>query len=169
MAVDVIIEDDRWAALGLPDLAERSVAAALQAVDLDPGAWETSLLACDDARIASLNADFRGKPMPTNVLSWPSEERGSALDGQAPLPPDAADIELGDIAIAFDTCAREAVEAGKSLEDHVTHLIVHGTLHLLGYDHERDADATLMEALETQILGKMGLDDPYRVTAQRGS
>lgn len=169
MAVDVIIEDDRWTALGLPDLAERSVAAALRAVRLDPSAWETSLLACDDARIASLNADFRGKPMPTNVLSWPSAERGSALDGQAPMPPDVADVELGDIAIAFDTCAREAVEAGKSLEDHVTHLIVHGTLHLLGYDHERDADATLMEALETQILGKMGLDDPYRVTAQRGS
>ncbi len=69
--------------------------------------------------------------------------------------------ELGDLAIAFETCAREAQEAGKTMADHVTHLIVHGTLHLLGYDHLRDGDATLMENLETEILGKMGIADPY--------
>jgi probable rRNA maturation factor len=69
---------------------------------------------------------------------------------------------LGDIAIAYDTCAAEAATAGITMADHTTHLIVHGLLHLLGYDHERDADATLMEGLETQILGKMGLSDPYK-------
>ena len=71
-------------------------------------------------------------------------------------------LELGDIAISYDTCHAEAEAAGRPMADHVTHLIVHGLLHLLGYDHERDGDATLMERLEVEILGKLGLDDPYR-------
>ncbi|MEZ5715295.1 MAG: rRNA maturation RNase YbeY [Paracoccaceae bacterium] len=161
--VDPIIEDPRWDAAELPALAERAAAAVLAHLGLDTGGFEIALLACDDARIATLNADFRGKPQPTNVLSWPSEERGAEADGSAPLPPDDGDDpELGDIAIAFDTCAREAAERGLPLADHATHLIVHGTLHLLGYDHQRDLDATLMEGLETAILGKLGLADPYR-------
>ncbi len=74
------------------------------------------------------------------------------------LPPQPGpDAELGDIAIAYDTCAREAAEAGKPMRDHTLHLLVHGTLHLLGFDHERDRDATLMEGLETEILGKLGI------------
>ena len=123
------------------------------------------MLACDDTQIAKLNADFRAKPTPTNVLSWPSEERAADEPGGLPQPahpgPDGL-IALGDIAIAYDTCAREAEAASKPLTDHVTHLIVHGTLHLLGYDHETEQDAALMEGLETKILGKMGLDDPYK-------
>ncbi|MEL7181678.1 MAG: rRNA maturation RNase YbeY, partial [Pseudomonadota bacterium] len=121
------------------------------------------LLACNDARIAVLNEDFRGKPRPTNVLSWPSDERAAAIDGEMPAPPrPGPDNELGDIAIAFETCKREADAAGKPMRDHTLHLLVHGTLHLLGYDHERDRDATLMEGLETEILGKLGIPDPYR-------
>ncbi len=163
MICDCIVEDPRWDSIDIAPLTERAVAAALQGVGLTPSDWEVSLMACDDARIAALNADFRGKPQPTNVLSWPSEERGAALDGETPAPPDAQDPELGDIAIAYDTCAAEAKAAGISMENHTTHLIVHATLHLLGYDHERDADATLMEGLESQILGNMGIADPYRV------
>ena len=75
-------------------------------------------------------------------------------------------VELGDVAIAYDTCAREAVEAGKPLPDHALHLLVHGTLHLLGFDHERDADAELMEGLETEILGVLGVADPYAHLAE---
>ena len=157
---DVVLEDARWSAVQVEDLAGRAVTAALDHLGLG-GAWEVVVLACDDSRIATLNADFRGKPRPTNVLSWPSEERGAEADGGAPVPPDPADPELGDIALAYETCAAEAAAAGKSLADHATHLIVHGTLHLLGYDHERDADATLMERLEVEILGKLGLADPY--------
>ena len=108
-------------------------------------------MGCDDARIAELNGDFRDKPQPTNVLSWPSEERGAAQPGAAPALPTGPDPELGDIAIAYETCAREAAEQGKPMADHVTHLIVHAVLHLLGYDHIRDADATLMEATEVEI------------------
>lgn len=162
MAAEVIIEDDRWVAQDFAAQAAAAVDAALTAAGLDPAAWDVGVLACDDTRIAALNADFRGKPQPTNVLSWPSQERGAATAGTRPGAPDPTDPELGDIAIAFDTCVTEAAASGKSVSDHSTHLIVHGTLHLLGYDHERDADATLMEGLETQILGKMGLADPYR-------
>lgn len=162
MAVEVIIEDDRWKAAGLADLAERAAAAALAHLGLDPEGWEIGLLGCDDARIALLNSEFRNKPAPTNVLSWPSEERAAAVAGAAPaLPVPGPDPELGDIAIAYDTCAREAAEAGRPLADHVTHLCVHAVLHLLGYDHIRDPDATLMEATEVAILGKLGVADPY--------
>ena len=162
MTVDCLIEDDRWDALNLEALAEAASDAALAELGLEPSVWEISLMGCDDARIAALNADFRGKPQPTNVLSWPSEERGTAVPGEMPLAPDPADPELGDIAIAWQTCEAEARAADKPMAEHVTHLIVHATLHLLGFDHVRDADAALMEGLETQILGKMGLDDPYR-------
>lgn len=161
MLTDLGIEDRRWAEIELADLAETAATATLERLGLEPSAFEIAILACNDARIADLNADFRGKPQPTNVLSWPSDERGAVSDGETPLPPNPADPELGDIAIAFETCAREAQDAGKPIADHVTHLIVHGVLHLLGYDHERDGDATLMEGLETEILGKLGLPDPY--------
>jgi len=160
MTTDVIIEDDRWEAVGLAALAERGVAAALAHQGLAPGNWEVSVLACGDARIAALNDDFRGKAQATNVLSWPSAERGPAESGARPDSP-VGDPELGDIAIAWETCAREAAQAGRPLADHATHLIVHGTLHLLGYDHVREADGDLMEAAETAILAGLGLPDPY--------
>ena len=165
MLADTIIEDDRWQALDLPALAERAARATLRHLGLDPAQWEIALLACDDARIATLNADFRGKPAPTNVLSWPETDLAPAVPGDRPAPPVAGAGEgpehLGDIAIAWDTCQREAAAAGKPPADHVTHLVVHATLHLLGYDHIRDPDATLMETTETAILGKLGVPDPY--------
>jgi len=162
MLTDILIEDDRWQDFDLAALAERAAAATLTHLGLDPAEWDISLLACDDARIAVLNADFRDNSSPTNVLSWPSEERGAEVPGAEPDPPEPGfDPELGDIAIAYDTCLREAAEAGKPLTDHTTHLIVHATLHLLGYDHIRDQDATLMETTEVAILGKLGLEDPY--------
>ncbi|NBD28630.1 MAG: rRNA maturation RNase YbeY [Alphaproteobacteria bacterium] len=160
--VDCLIEDDRWQEAGLERLAARAAEATLAHLRLDPAEWEIAVLGCDDARIAALNEDFRDKAAATNVLSWPSAERGAATDGAVPdLPEAGPDPELGDIAIAYDTCAQEARTAGKPMEDHVTHLIVHGILHLLGYDHVRDKDATLMERTEVEILGKLGLPDPY--------
>jgi probable rRNA maturation factor len=162
VSLDIVIEDPRWAEAGLEPLATRAAEATLAHLGLDPEAWEIVLLACDDDRIAALNADFRGKPQPTNVLSWPSEERGAEAPGQPPAPPDpATGPELGDIAIAYDTCAREAAEAGLPLDHHVTHLLVHGTLHLLGYDHISDADAALMERIEVEILASIGVANPY--------
>ena len=116
-----------------------------------------------------LNAAFAANPDATNVLSWPAADLAPAHKAPtAPrarpptLPvPDGDEASLGDIAIAFETCAREAADAGRPMGDHVTHLVVHAVLHLLGHDHERDLDATLMEATEVEILGKLGVPDPY--------
>ncbi|PJI85084.1 putative rRNA maturation factor [Yoonia maricola] len=162
MTVDCIVEEKRWG--DIDALAVLASDAVLERLGIEPSVFEISLLACNDARIAVLNEGFRGKPQPTNVLSWPSDERAAVADGEMPLPPNVGpDQELGDIAIAYETCKREADEAGRPMRDHTLHLLVHGTLHLLGFDHERDRDATLMEGLETEILGKLGIPDPYRV------
>lgn len=162
MVTDTIIEDTRWKPVKLNALADRAARATLTHLGLDPTAFEISILGCDDARIRALNTDFRAKPQATNVLSWPNADRVAAVAGDAPEPPKPSpDPELGDIAIAFETCAAEAEAAGITLVDHVTHLLVHAILHLLGYDHLRDQDATLMEATEVAILGKMGICDPY--------
>ncbi len=162
MTVDVIIEEPRWETAGLATLAERAVQATLAHLGLADADWEVALLGCSDARITELNGTFRDKPRPTNVLSWPSEERGPDQPGARPDPPHPGDdTELGDLAMAFETCAEEARAGGLSLDDHVTHLVVHGVLHLLGYDHVEDADAELMEATEVQILADLGISDPY--------
>lgn len=164
MSLDTVIEDPRWEALALEDLAERAFAATLAMLEIDAEEAEATLLACDDARIAALNADFRGKTAPTNVLSWPAEERAAEQPGTAPLPPEPdpfGALELGDMAIAWETCEREAGAQGKSTADHVSHLVVHAVLHLLGYDHIDEADAALMEVLEVRILASLGIANPY--------
>lgn len=160
--VDIVIESDLWQDADLDAWAQAATQATLAHLGLDPTAHEVVLLACDDARIAALNGDFRDKSNATNVLSWPSAERAAEAPGGHPLPPDQA--ELGDIALAYETCAREAAEGGLTMADHCTHLIVHAVLHLLGYDHEDDQDATVMENTETQILAQMGIADPYKGT-----
>lgn len=163
--VDTLIDDPAWEAADLAGLAETAARATLRHLGLDPVGYEIALLGCDDARMATLNAEFRGKPKPTNVLSWPSEDRAADTPGAVralPEPGQGMPAELGDIAIAYGTCAAEADVAGIPLRHHVSHLIVHGILHLLGHDHIHDADADLMEGLEAAILADMGLPDPYR-------
>ena len=109
----------------------------------------------DDAEQRRLNRAYRGRDLPTNVLSF------AAADPTGPLPA-GAPLLLGDIVLAFETIAREAVEQQKPIADHLRHLVVHGALHLLGYDHECEADAALMEAREIELLATMGVPDPYR-------
>lgn len=163
--VEIVFEDARWQDFGLEPLADAAARAALTGLGLAVTGFQISLLACDDARIAVLNGDFRDKAKPTNVLSWPSEERAAEFvgeDPELPEPGEADDPEaLGDIAIAWETCAREAEEQAKPMRDHVSHLIVHAVLHLLGYDHIEEEDAALMEGHEVRILASMGLPDPY--------
>lgn len=163
--VDCVIEDARWDGLGLEPLSLRAASAVLAALALPEAGFTLCVMGCDDARISVLNAEFRGKPTPTNVLSWPSEDLAEDGPGAAPARPVPGEAEapwsLGDIAISYDTCAREAEAAGKPLGDHVTHLVVHGVLHLLGYDHIDDADAAVMEKHEVAILATLGVDDPY--------
>lgn len=162
--LDILIEAPVWEEGPLTALATAAVTAALRHMGYDPEMCEITLLACNDTRIAALNADFRGKAAATNVLSWPAQPLAPPGAGQAPPPPQTGFdgmIELGDIALSHDTCAREAAESGKPVDHHLTHLIVHGVLHLLGYDHETDGDAALMEGLEIEILGNLGIDNPY--------
>ena len=157
--VDLVIEDDRWAALDMETLAEQAAAAALKTARVSSD-YEICIMGCNDARITELNTEFREKPTATNVLSWPAVELSPDREGGQPMPPPPAG-SLGDIAIAYETCEREATEKGISMQAHVTHLIIHGCLHLLGYDHESDKDATVMEELEVKALASMGVDDPY--------
>lgn len=152
--VDLVLEDPRWAAAGLAAVAEPAAAAALAACGLAPERHEIALLACNDARITTLNAAHRGRSAATNVLSWP------AFDGVIPEP-GPEPLFLGDLALAFETCRREAGAAGRTLGAHSAHLVVHGCLHLLGHDHETKAEAERMEALEAKILATMGIANPY--------
>ena len=163
VSLDINDEDPRWG--DLTPLARRAIDATLAHLGHDPACFDVSLLACDDARIAALNAEFRAKPAPTNVLSWPTWDLSPDTPGGAPDDPETGTPDdpeaLGDIALAYDTCSREAAEQGKTLADHTTHLIVHSTLHLLGYDHVTDPDAERMEKTEVAILAMLGIDDPY--------
>ena len=167
MGVDVIIKDDRWDAAGFTGLAERAVCKTLDHAELNPDQWDIAILAEDDGSVAELNRKFRGKDQPTNVLSWPSTARGASRPGEPPQPPHG-DRFLGDIALGFETCAQEADAAGTPFDAHIVHLIVHGTLHLLGYDHERDLDADLMESTEIAILAELGLPNPYLTGGDSG-
>ncbi len=156
--VEPVVEDPRWEEAGIPAVAERAARAALAGAGRDPDLHEVGLLLCDDAKMAELNAGFRGKAAPTNVLSWP------AFSGEVPVPPGEpgeGPLFLGDIALGFETCLREADAAGIPLADHAAHLMVHGVLHLLGHDHAGDAEAEAMEAIETKVLASMGVANPY--------
>ena len=146
--IEVEVEDEAWLA-ALPAAAavvERAAAAAL-----GPAQGDIVALLTDDAAVQDLNARFRGKDRPTNVLSFP------AARSAAP--------HLGDLVLAFGVCAAEAHAQGKALADHLSHLTVHGVLHLLGRDHEIEAEAEAMEAEERTILASLGVADPYRSDA----
>ncbi|WBU63055.1 rRNA maturation RNase YbeY [Paracoccus aerodenitrificans] len=155
--IDVVIEDDRWDDAGLEELAERAGRSTLAWLGMDA---DICVMGCDDTRIAALNADFRGKPRPTNVLSWPAVEHAEREPGAKPPLPDTD--ELGDIAISYDRCVSEAETQGKQFDAHVTHLLVHAMLHLAGYDHVDDSDAETMEAAERSVLAPLGISDPYQ-------
>lgn len=144
--IEILVDAEGWSDVTeVEAVVERAARAALGA----EAAGALTVLLADDAALQRLNREFRGKDKPTNVLSFPA----------APVPGEPA--ALGDIALACETCAREAREEGKTLADHLSHLVVHGVLHLLGHDHETDAEAEAMEAAETAILARLGIADPY--------
>ncbi len=159
LAIEVEIDDEAWLpALSLTEdetqaLIGRAAQAALSAERLtDLAGSAVVVMLTDNEAVQALNGRFRGQDKPTNVLSFPAPQN---LEGH-----------LGDIALALGVCVREAGEQGKSLADHLCHLTVHGTLHLLGYDHETDAEAELMEGLERTLLAGLGVTDPYGALAQ---
>ncbi|MEO1612395.1 MAG: rRNA maturation RNase YbeY [Pseudomonadota bacterium] len=161
LVIEFNIEDEAWfdTAPSYRELALRAAEQTLAAVGRTPLDAEISVLLCADERIAALNADFRGKPTPTNVLSWPAHDLAPPSPGEAPPPP--PDGELGDIALARETVEKEAKAQQISPEAHFAHLFAHGVLHLLGYDHETEADAEVMEGIERRVMAGLGLHDPY--------
>ena len=134
---------------------QRAIAAAAGHVEADVAEAELAVMLTDDAGIRTLNSNWRGIDKPTNVLSFP------ALQPSGPRDPDDAPRMLGDIAIAYETMRRESDDEQKPFDHHLSHLAVHGFLHLVGYDHETDADAEAMEGLEREILAQLGIPDPY--------
>ena len=153
---EVLVVADCWQAE--PDaetVVHRAIAAAAESVDADVGDAELAVMLTDDAGIRTLNGNWRGIDKPTNVLSFP------ALQPTGPAGPDDAPRMLGDIAIAYQTTRKEADDEQKPFDHHLSHLAIHGFLHLIGYDHEKDGEAEAMEALERQILAQLGIPDPY--------
>lgn len=157
MEIAVSVHDTAWLdALGdLEQQARRAVSAALRHLDAGTAPLEISLVFTDDAEQRGLNRDYRHKDSATNVLSFPN------MDDAAVAAPEGLPRLLGDVVLARETIAREADAQGKSFADHTTHLLVHGILHLLGYDHLEAAGAAEMEALEVEILAGLGIADPY--------
>jgi probable rRNA maturation factor len=155
-STEVLVVADCWQAEAASEtVVLRAVETAAALVDADTGEAELAVMLTDDAGIKILNNNWRGIDKPTNVLSFP------ALQPIGRETPDDAPRMLGDIAIAYQTTRAEADEEGKPFEHHLSHLAVHGFLHLIGYDHEKDEDAEAMEDLEREILAQLGIPDPY--------
>jgi probable rRNA maturation factor len=155
LAVELAVPCAEWRRRipDLEDMCRLAAEATIVAADAMLGGCEISLVLTDDASIQILNRRWRGQDKPTNVLSFPAQARRPAPE---------APLLLGDVIVAYETASCEARNQAKPLEHHLRHLIVHGVLHLLGYDHEEDSQAEKMEALEALILSGLGVPDPYR-------
>ena len=150
--IEVLIEDQGWDTLSPEQIAEDCLDAAGAELPSAPLSKTVTALLTSDEAVQALNRDFREKDKPTNVLSFPAEPMPGLPEEMQPL---------GDLALARETCLREAADKGISAKDHVAHLIVHGLLHLLGYDHLSEGEAEEMETLERRILERLGISDPY--------
>jgi len=155
--VEVVIQDERWleALSKVENFVQKTVAFAWQKAGIKKvGIPEISVFLSNDKDIKEINREYRGVDKPTNVLSFPAIEEDVLLEPNMPYL-------AGDIVLAFETCQEEATAEGKTLSDHVAHLLVHGVLHLAGFDHIKDDDADKMEAKEVEILEELGVKNPY--------
>ncbi|MBT0669893.1 rRNA maturation RNase YbeY [Novosphingobium profundi] len=159
MELEIDIEEPWAHGTDWAELAARALAALVEvAPELGNERLLTSVLFTSDSQVHELNREWRGKDKPTNVLSFPMLERNDLLQLTREGPPEM----LGDIALAAETCIREALDKNVSIQEHATHLLIHGLLHLAGHDHEiSEADAVAMEALETKALAILAIADPY--------
>jgi probable rRNA maturation factor len=168
MMIEVAVEsDEEWdSSSGWDDLARRAAVAAIAESEYpelatSPRAVEISVRLTGDEEVRALNSQWRGKDKPTNVLSFPMAEADDLGEPALSVP----ELLLGDIVLAKGVCQAEAADKGVTVEDHATHLLVHGTLHLLGYDHHQDSEAADMEAREVRALARLGIANPYEVNA----
>lgn len=151
LRLDILIEDGDWSAFSPAESALAEVA-GIVATRLGLTGAEAAIALSSNERVRALNLAYRGQDKPTNVLSFPADDRGGAAGGRR---------HLGDIILAAETVAAEAASEGKHYRHHLQHLVVHGLLHLLGYDHEDEREAQAMERLEAEILAGLGVPDPY--------
>jgi probable rRNA maturation factor len=153
--VEIVRQAEVWQRIPISDteLKRAATGAFLAARPVEQGPYEATIVLSDDSEMQTMNRTWRGKDASTNVLSFPSGLPAGEAQGE-PYP-------LGDVVLAGETVLREADQQGIPVADHVAHLVVHGVLHLLGYDHERDDDAERMEALEIKVLAGLGIADPY--------
>ena len=161
MSVDLIMEDARWKTLNLFSIANAAFKETLSQLNLKSENFICCVLACSGEKIKGLNAQFRGKNNSTNVLSFPSKAGNYATKRSSKFKTSTDPFELGDIAIAYEVCKKEADVSKIKFEDHVYHLIIHSVLHLLGYDHEEEKNAAEMEKIEVQVLANLGISNPY--------
>jgi probable rRNA maturation factor len=153
---EILVTAECWHAEAQAEaVIQRAVATAAEIADAEIGEAELAVMLTDDAGIRTLNSNWRGIDKPTNVLSFP------ALQPTGPVGPGDAPRMLGDIAIAYETTRREADDEQKPFDHHLSHLAIHGFLHLIGHDHEQDQEAEAMESLEREILSQLGIPDPY--------
>jgi len=157
--LDISIAEPRWGDVisDAVSVCDEAAQAAFQESEVCPDLAEASLVLADDIFVAGLNKQYRDREGPTNVLSFASCNNVAELD----MLPSGMPAMLGDIVIAYETTTCEATESGIAVENHLRHLVVHGVLHLLGYDHTTDGEAAVMEPLETRILARLGVADPY--------
>ena len=161
MSVDLIMEDARWKTLNLLQIANTAFKETLSQLNLKSENFICCVLACSSKKIKFLNAKFRGKSKSTNVLSFPLKAEIYKARSNSRFEASADPLELGDIAIAYEVCKKEADTSKIEFEDHVYHLIIHSVLHLLGYDHEEEKNAAEMEKIEVQVLANLGINNPY--------
>ncbi len=168
MKFNILIEENRWRDIDLDKLLRNSVSIIpLDICDYSKN-YEISLLACNEKKISALNLQFLGKKGGTNILSWPEYDLRSLKAGDFPSKPPVPNcndetVNLGNLAISYETIIKEAVAECKTLEDHILHLLIHGYLHLLGFDHEEKLSAELMEKIEKKALFDLGVSNPYLV------
>jgi probable rRNA maturation factor len=160
MDIDILTEDEMWSGLAEREtIARKAVEAVFEVLGRPAPDVELSIVFAGDDEVAQLNRSFRGKPGPTNVLSFPAAASSA----------EAGPRVLGDIVLAGGVVSREAEQQGKPLASHATHLIVHGVLHLLGHDHDREDQALAMERLEAEVMARLGFPDPYQDAEARES
>ena len=162
--IEFINKSKKWGKKKSVVIANQSVNSTLVHLNLDPDKFEIAILACDDDKIQDLNSTFRGINKKTNILSWPEKDLSPKVSGTMPMKPEPINREpmfLGNLAISFEFIVKEAEKLNKDFYNHLYHLISHGTLHLLGFVHELELDAKIMENKEREILSKVGIVDPY--------